>query len=275
MSQPGITQSGERQRIADYTFVSFLGEGNYGAFYLAVPPPRIPVAAEHVAVKVLTGSIEGEALERMTRELQVFASVSSPYLVRLLDAGQEGSTCFYAMEYYPDGSLGHPKRALDRAGVLRAVACAARGAHALHEAGIAHRDIKPDNVLLRGDGAVLTDLGLAQILEPGRTVTGMGPIGSVEFIDPAVITGGRASRASDIWALGATLHRALTGKSVYADLPDRRDPLLLLRHVLKQQPRVDDSLPAAEASVVNACIAPDPADRLPTAEAVAERLESL
>jgi serine/threonine protein kinase len=266
--------SAQRQRIADYTFVRFLGEGNYGAYYLAVAPPRLPTEAEHVAVKVLTGATGEDALRRMAKELGVFASVQSRHLVTLLDAGQEGSTCYYAMQFYPDGSLAAPAASLSRADVRRAVAEAALGAHALHEAGIVHRDIKPGNVLLAPDGAKLSDLGLAQVLSPGQTMTGMGPIGSVEYMDPDIIRGGRASRASDVWALGVTLHRAVSGRSVYGELPER-DSLLALRHVLKTTPRLDPSLSEGEAQVVAACLDPDPARRPATAEAVADRLAAL
>lgn len=263
----------DREGIADYAFVRFLGEGNHGEFYLATPPKRVPVQDEHVAVKVLAGNCSDDAFRRMTRELRAFAAVDSPHLVKLYDAGQEGGTFFYAMEYLPMGSLAAPARPLERDEVLRAVEHAARAAHALHEAGSAHRDIKPANVLLHDDGAKLSDLGLVQILAPGQTVTGLAGVGSIEFMDPAIMQGGRASRASDIWSLGATLHRALTGVGLYGELPER-DPLLALRKVLNSTPTLEGSLSESEAEVVRACLA-DPAERLPTAEEVANRIAAL
>lgn len=261
-------------RIADYTFVRSLGEGNYGEFYLAAPPPRLKVDAEYVAVKVLSGNATDDAFRRATKELKLFASVRSPYLVTLFDAGQEESSFYYAMEYFPLGSLAAPARPLTRAEVLTAVAHAARATHALHEAGIVHRDIKPANILLHEGGAKLSDLGLAQLVSPGLTITGMGPLASVEFIDPSVMRGSRASRASDIWSLGVTLHRALTGVGLYGELPTR-DPLLAMRRVLNEPPVLDPSLSAVESDLIAGCIAPDPADRPPTAEMVAERIEKL
>jgi serine/threonine protein kinase len=277
VSQLVTIQGVDRQGIADYEFVRFLGQGNNGAFYLAKPPARVHVDAEHVAVKVLTGKVYDDALRRLTRELQVFAAVRSPFLVTLLDAGQEGVTCFYVTEYYPNGSLGSPDRPLTHSEICQAVACAARGAHALHEAGIVHRDIKPQNILLTPDGARLSDIGLAQILNPGQTVTGTGPVDSVEFMDPAIIRGDRTSRATDIWALGATLHKALTGKSVYGQLPHVGDALLLLlRYILKNSPQLDEpNLSADEFALIAACTAPDPTHRPRTAEEVADRLEAL
>ena len=261
-------------RIADYTFVRSLGEGNYGEFYLAPPPPRLKLDAEHVAVKVLSGNATDDAFRRATKELKLFASVRSPYLVTLFDAGQEDSSFYYAMEYFPLGSLAGPARPLSRPEVLTAVAHASRAAHALHEAGIVHRDIKPANILLHEGGAKLSDLGLAQLVSPGLTITGMGPLASVEFMDPSVMRGSRASRTSDIWSLGVTLHRALTGVGLYGELP-AKDPLLAMRKVLNEKPVLDASLSAEEAELIGSCVAGDPVDRPPTAEMVAERIERL
>jgi eukaryotic-like serine/threonine-protein kinase len=261
-------------RIADYTFVRSLGEGNYGEFFLATPPPRLKVGSDQVAVKVLSGNATDDAFRRATKELRLFASVKSPYLVRLFDAGQEDTSFYYSMEYFPLGSLAAPARPLSRQEVLTAVAHAARAAHALHEAGIVHRDIKPANILLHETGAKLSDLGLAQLVSPGVTITGMGPLASVEFIDPLVMQGERASRATDIWSLGVTLHRALAGAGIYGELPDR-DPILAMRKVLNGTPTVHPSLTTDEADLVTACLAPDPADRPPTAGLVADRIEAL
>jgi serine/threonine protein kinase len=105
----------------------------------------------------------------------------------------------------------------------------------------------------------------------------MGPLSSIEYIDPAMIRGDRASRATDVWALGVTLHKALTGKSVYNQLPPAREgPVLLLRHIMKTPPQLDEAnLSADEAALVAACTAPDPVHRPRTAEEVADRLEAL
>ena len=262
-------------RIADYGLVRSLGTGNHGEFFLAVPPRRLGIDAEFVAVKVLDGSRSEDTFRRATKELRAFAGVSSPYLVTLFDAGQEGDTVYYSMEYFPLGSLAAPARPLQPAEVLRAVADAARATHALHEGGIVHRDIRPDNIMLHEDGAKLGDLGLSQVLVPGQTVTGLGSaLGSIEFIDPSIMRGERASRATDIWALGLTLHRVVSGRSVYGELPDR-DPLLAIRKVLSTPPSIDPALDPPTAAVVAECTAPDPSERLRTAAAVAERIDAL
>ena len=265
--------------IADYVIVRQLGEGNHGRYYLARPPARLELADEFVALKVFGDRVSELAYDRGVRELRAFAAVRSPYLVTVYDAVLE-DTFAYAMQYFPLGSLAAPARPLARTEVYRVLEHAARAAHALHEAGMAHSDIKPANVLLAegngGGDAIsgrLSDLGLARFLAPGTTLTSMGRASSVEYLDPDVIGGARPSRRTEIWALGATVHRALAGTGLYGELPDAQ-PLLAIRKVLGAQPRIDPALRPDEAELVRQCLAPDNG-RLPTADAVADRLAAL
>ena len=264
--------------VADYEVVRLLGEGNHGRFWLARPPARLGLSEEFVALKVFGDRVGEQAYERGVRELRAFAAVRSPYLVRVFDAVLE-DTFVYAMEYFPHGSLAAPARALGRTDVLTALEHAARAAHALHEAGLAHGDVKPGNVLLAGSvdhappGGRLSDLGLARYLTPGNTLTGMGRASSVEFTDPDLLAGARPSRRTEVWSLGATVHRVLSGAGLHGDLPDTQ-PLLAIRRVLSGTPQVHPSLAPAEAALVRACLA-EGTGRLTTAEQVADGLAAL
>jgi len=258
--------------IADYALVRRLERANNGEFYLARTPQRLGIDAEFVMVKVLDSGTPEETFRRATRELRAFAAVESPYLVSLHDAGQDGHRLFYSMEYLPLGSLANPRVELAPDRVVAAVAGAARAAHALHEHGIAHRDIQPVNVLLTEDGGKLGDLGLAQVFTPDYTVTGFGNLGAVEYMDPLVLHGAQPSRASDIWALGTTLHRALVGVGVFGALPPD-EPLVAIRKVISSEPAVSDDLSPALRSVIETCLQREPADRYATAADVAAALE--
>jgi len=264
----------DRPGIADYQFIRKLGAGNNGVFYLAARPDRLHIAAEQVAVKVLTGSNTQDTFRRATRELAAFAAVTSPYLVTLYDAGQQGNDLYYSMEFLPAGSLAAPAEPVTARRALAAVADAARAAHALHQAGIAHNDIKPGNVLLHDSGAKLSDLGLSQALMPGLTITGLGSAGSVEYLDPAVIRGELPSRATDIFALGATLHRALTGTGLFGELPED-NTMVAMRRVLSREPVVAADLPPGVRAVIAAAIDPNPSARPSTAADFADRMEAV
>lgn len=259
--------------IADYVFLRSLGQGNNGEFFLARTPERLPIEAEYVAVKVHVGATTQQTVRRATRELQAFAGVSSPYLVTLFDAGQDRGTFFYAMEYLPRGSLAKPAQPVARGETLAAVADAADAAHSLHEAGLVHRDIRPGNILLAEDGGRLSDLGLAQVFSQSGAVTAMAPIGSVEYVDPLLFRGLPASRASDIWSLGVSLHRALAGIGIYGELQEA-DPLLALHQVMSTPPRISPSVGAEVAPIIAACLDPDPVHRPATAREVAQSLRA-
>ncbi|UMG91783.1 protein kinase [Nocardioides sp. TF02-7] len=261
------------QGIADYDFIRPLGESNYGTNYLAQAPARLGVAAGEVVVKVIDGPTSDDAFRRATRELKHFSVADSDRLVAVYDAGRQGGAFYYAMEYLPLGSLEQPSSPLEPARAVAAVRDAALAAHALHERGIAHRDIKPANILIAEDGGRLSDLGLSQLLSPGMVMTGLGQIG-LEFTDPAIMLGAAASRASDVWSLGACLHFAITGRGVYGVIAGT-EPLLMVRSILASQPTVDRALPPDAARLVEACLAQDVTARPRTAAEVADRMTGL
>jgi serine/threonine protein kinase len=269
-----VPSATSREGIADYHFLRELGAGNHGVFYLARRPERLPVDADVVAVKVLSSTSAQDTFRRAVRELAAFAAVRSPYLVTLYDAGQQGRDLYYSMEYLAGGSLASPATPVQRRAVLAAVAHAARAAHALHEAGIAHNDIKPGNVLLHPGGGKLADLGLSQVLMPGATLTGLGPTACVEYLDPALIRGGAPSRASDVYALGATLHRALTGAGMYGDLPDG-NPMVAVRHVMSRPATISAGLDSATRAIISSAIRHGNGTEPVNALDLARRIEAL
>lgn len=263
--------------VADYEIVELLREGNNGRFYLTRPPARLRLDDEFVVLKVFGDRIGEQAYNRGVRELRAFAAVRSPYLVRVYDAVLEDRFA-YAMEYLPLGSLAAPASPPGRATVLTALEHAARAAHELHEAGLAHGDITPANILLADDGegrigGRLSDLGLARLLSPGNTLTGMGRASSVEYMDPELLAGARPSRRTEVWALGATVHRALAGVGLFGELPDEQ-PLLAIRKVLAGKPELHPTLPQDAAELVRDCLAEGDA-RPATAREVADRLAQM
>jgi serine/threonine protein kinase len=261
------------QSIADYEIIRSLGWGNHGQFFLARKPPRLPVDAEFVAVKVFAGTTTEDIFRRATRELKAFAAVPSPYIVSLYDAGQHDSVLYYSMEYIAGGSLAHPAQSPGQDDTITAVRDAALAVATLHAAGLVHRDIKPGNIMLHEHGGKLSDLGLAHVITPGVTVTGMGPVTSLEYTDPALLLGARATPATDVYSLGVTLHRVITGQCIFGEDLPAADGLLALRRVMSATAQLSPGLPPAAAELVRDCTGPE-ADR-PSARLFAGRVGQL
>jgi serine/threonine protein kinase len=262
--------------IHDYALDRRLGAGNLGTCYLASTPARLAsmgLDVAHICVKVLDEPASREDYLRVVDRLKAVAVLRSEYLVNLYEVGfHDDDTILTSMEYVPLGSLEHPKRRLSKLEVLLSVARAARGAHVLHEASIVHRNVKPANVLFSDQGSKLSDVDLAHVMRPNMTMSGLMAIDAIEYMDPRVVKGEKPTRASDVWSFGVTLHKALTGASIYGSLPDD-SVVSAMRAVVTRQPVIDDTLLPQYAEIVKACLEPDPVNRVPTGLALAEMIE--
>lgn len=261
-------------QIADYELVGALGRSASGMLHLALPPRRLRTDADLVVVKILVGRHPRERFPQVAETLRLFTAAESRHLATLYEVGYEHGAIWLSMEHYTRGSLQEPTVPLTRQELLQAVACASRGAHALHEVGLVHGDIKPANVLLATEGARLADVGLRASLHPNMTLPATSALADVELIDPTVIRGESPTRASDIWSLGVTLHRALSGEGLYPRTPED-DVLRVIRRVASTRPEIHSSLTVEEASLVRACLSVDPTERPPTGDVLAKTIEGL
>lgn len=257
--------------IADYRFVERLGGGGAGVTYRAIRPARLPVAADHVAVKVLTRRATHEEFHRIADELRRLATIGSEHLIEVYDVGLADGQVYFAMAHYPDGSLAGPATPMSAGRPARVVADAARGAHALHEAGVVHRAITPSAILLSGGRGRLSDIGLAHLQAPGMSSTGLSAVASLEYVDPALLRGAPASRQTDIWSLGLVLHRAVAGRGAYRGIT-ATDTLGALREYLHARPEPDAGLDEGHRRVIERCVAADPSERFATAEELADAI---
>jgi serine/threonine-protein kinase len=244
--------------------------------YLARTPPRLGLASDTVAVKVLSGA-DGDGFEALAEELGRVAALRSSQLIPLYELGVDAGAVFYAMRHEPLGSLAAPARGLTRRQRLQAVARAALGAHEMHEAGVAHRGIGPSNILLGRAGAVLAEPAPGYLVTQGHTMSGLGAVaqaGRLELVDPELLSGRPAGRDTDIWSLGVALHRVLTGHGVFPALVSA-DPFTAVRIYLRSQPEPGEELSDGERSVVLAALHPNPARRYRTARDFAAAVEEL
>jgi serine/threonine-protein kinase len=262
-------------RVGDYLLLREVGAGVHGRVYLAKPPERLGLEEEQVAVKVLSTPGTDTGFAAVAEELSAYADVESTGLLTLHELTMESGRVFYSMRYEPLGSYGRPPRSSSRPALLRALAQAARGVHELHEAGVVHRGVKPANILRGREGAVLSEPALGHLLSRGQTLTGVGTRGDprdLELVDPLLMHGEEAGRASDIWALGVTVHLVLTGAGLHPALASA-DPMVAVRMFLRSDPEPDESLSDGERAVVVKAVQRDPRDRYGTAAELAADLE--
>ncbi len=265
---------------AAYRVERELGGGGMSRVFLA-EETRL---ARRVVVKVLPPELAAEiSVDRFNREIQLSASLQHPHIVPLLAAGGSADVLYYTMPFVEgealrtrlarDGAL--PVR--DAVRILKDVADALAYAHAR---GIVHRDIKPDNVLLSGNHAVVADFGVAKAVSQAKGQSGLTSVG-VALGTPAYMAPEQAAgdpnidHRADIYALGAMAYEMLTGRPPFTDLSPHQ---MLAAHITEPVVPITDarpSLPPALAELVMRALEKNPPDRPQTAALVYQVLESL
>ncbi len=206
--------------VGRYEVVRLLGEGAMGRVLLA----HDPVLDRNVAVKHLRGDLKiprevrRGLLDRMEHEARASARVAHPNLVVLHDMGEDPGVGLYLVFEYVEGptlkqrSLGRPPA--PRAGEARLARELGAALTTAHAAGILHRDVKPENVMLAKTGGKIADFGIARI--PDSTLTHQGGLmGTPAYSAPETFRGGKFSPASDQFSLAASLYEALAGRRAF------------------------------------------------------------
>jgi tetratricopeptide (TPR) repeat protein len=195
-----------------------LGRGGMGVVYKAVDK----TLDRPVALKFLGSLVDGneEYRQRFLREARAAARVQHPNVVAIYDIGSDEGKAYIAMEYVEGPNLHrylHNKGRLDVREAVNIVVQAASALEAVHAAGIVHRDIKPDNILIARGGLVkLMDFGLARSDEQRLTASRI-VMGTPCYMSPEQARGEKADHRTDIYALGLVLYELLTGETVFAD----------------------------------------------------------
>ncbi|MFG1966125.1 serine/threonine-protein kinase [Nonomuraea sp. NPDC049028] len=257
MSVEGLL-AGDPKHVGRYALTGRLGAGGQGIVYLANAPD-----GAQVALKVINAEVGSDARRLFEREFAILRRVSSFCTAQVLDADVTADPPYIVSEYVAGQSL-HAFVAehgpltgaeLDRLAVATATALIA-----IHRAGIVHRDFKPQNVLLGRDGPRVIDFGIARVLQDGAALAS-AQVGTPRYMAPEQIRGEEFGPAADIFAWGATMVYAATGRSPFeaGSLP------AVLYRVLNEPPDLG-SLPGHLRLLVGRCLSKDPADRPTAAE---------
>ncbi|MCK9931927.1 serine/threonine-protein kinase [Frankia sp. Mgl5] len=245
---PAVDRARIAQALPRYTLGDQLGSGSFG----------LVIAGHHqdldrpVAIKVLSAALAAD----FRAEARMLSRLDHPHIVRIYDYVAQDDLCLLIMELLGGGSLAqHRLRAEATLAVGVAVADALAHAHA-H--GVAHRDIKPDNILFTETGQPkLTDFGIGRLFEAGPGTTS-GIVGTPKYMAPEQIAGGPVGPAADLYALGAVLYELVAGRSMF-------DPGLSVPELLRHQCEVDppplEGVPPAVAAVILRALAKAPAER--------------
>ncbi|MDH3216949.1 MAG: protein kinase [Candidatus Krumholzibacteria bacterium] len=198
--------------ISRYRIVEKLGEGGMGEVYLAIDTEL----ERKVALKFLPQKVayDPEALARFKREARAAAALNHPNIITVYEVGRYEDQSFIAMAYVDGKPLSDELQrgiAVERALQIGIQAC--NGLDKAHRAGIVHRDIKPDNMLIDSDGRVkILDFGLATFGESGGWTSNDSTAGTAHYMSPEQARGEEVDARSDVFSLGAVLYEILTGK---------------------------------------------------------------
>ncbi len=268
-------------KIGGYRVERLIGRGAMGAVYLAVQESlRRPVALKVLSPKL---AADGDFVRRFQAEARAAAALSHPNVVVVYDVGEAHGAHYLSMEFMAGGSLEQKLVAsgpLPWRSVLAVLTDAASGLSYAEARGIVHRDIKPANLMYSGTGTVkIADLGLATTLEQqenGATAEGGRKVfGTPHFISPEQARGEPVDHRSDLYSLGATAYRLLSGRTPFEG-GSTRD---ILRALQTESPRplheLVADLPAELEALIERLMARSSLERPPTAEALRRECERL
>ena len=229
-----------------------------------------------VAIKILRASValDRTYVRRFQQEARAAASVSHGNVVDVYDFGQQGDALYIVMQYVDGEDLKHliaREGALPFARVREIAVQVLDGLRAIHGAGIIHRDIKPQNVVIGRDGiARLTDFGVAQVAEDAGLTTAGTTVGTAAYMAPEQAQAGRITQATDLYAVGVMLYEMLTG---FLPFNAPTAMAIMLQHIQETPVPPSQRLPGRGIprwmdGVVMQALAKRPADRFASADAM-------
>ncbi|MEU7882091.1 serine/threonine-protein kinase [Microbispora bryophytorum] len=252
---------GTPEQLGPYRLVSALGSGGFGEVHLALDP-----AGRTVAVKVLHPHVasDGFAITRLVREVETMRRVRGAHVAEVLDASLSGDRPYIVTRYVQGRPLsavvaeGGPVAGAD---LLRLALGLAEALESVHAAEVVHRDLKPANVIVSEREPYVIDFGIACALESASVTASGAVVGTPGYLAPEVLEGREAGPEADVFAWGATLAYAASGRQPYGTGP----AAAIAYRVVHREPDLS-GVPSWLVPIVERCLSADPADRPATAE---------
>src|SRR5438445_3083358 len=230
------------------------------------------------AIKILNGrhANDDQFIERFRREAKNAAALNHPNIVSIYDRGEAEDTYYIAMEYLDGRTLKELIIGRGAAPINVAIEYARQILSALrfaHRHGIVHRDIKPHNVLVDGEGRVkVTDFGIARAGTSQMTETG-SIVGTAQYLSPEQARGGEVDPRSDLYSLGVVLYELLTGKTPFDGATPAEIAMKHLSNAPKPPSKLRSDVPPELDKIVLRALAKDPKDRYQSADEMEADLE--
>jgi len=237
------------KQLSTYKIEKLLGAGGMGEVYLA----RDTKLDRAVALKILPMHFlgDGDRLERFRREARALSSLNHPNLITIYEVGDADGLQFIATEFVEGQTLSSLRDKLTLKELLSIVAQVAEALAAAHRSGVVHRDIKPDNVMVRTDGYVkVLDFGLVKLTEVSSTGvdvanTQLGvAMGTLSYMSPEQAAGEVIDHRTDIWSLGVVLYELATGQRPFIGETRQATVNSILSSEPEPPAAIDPSLPA-------------------------------
>jgi len=258
-----------------YVLERELARGGMATVWLA----REAGQGARVAIKVMHPALAGAlGAERFRREIRMAKTMSHPLIVPLIDSGTVGEMMYYIMPYVEGESL-HARLQRDRrlplATALQVTRDVASALGYAHSRGVLHRDVKPENILLAAERALVADFGLARAIGAADsqrlTATGI-VVGSAWYLSPEQIREDPLDQRVDIYGLGCVLHEMLTGAPPYVGRTLTEMVTRALQAPIPSVRRVDPSVPESVDAAITRALAKSAAERFPTMEEFVDAL---
>ena len=263
------------QTLGQYKVTEQVGEGGMALVFRA----HQPGLNRDVALKILPPYIAEKKgfTERFSREAQAIGNLHHPNILPVYDSGQDKGYGYIAMRYVPNARTltDLMKAPLPTEQIIRLVTQIAGALDHAHQAGIVHRDIKPSNILMDNDWVLLSDFGLAKMVETPSELTGSGVgIGTPAYMSPEQAKGQKIDNRTDIYSLGIILFEMLTGHVPHKAETPLATVVKRINEPLPMPRSLNPDMPKAAEQVLLKALASNPNDRFEKAGALATALQA-